>query len=177
MTNEEAKDVGFDWSDDRPTPESIAGLQAGKDYRPTIMAVIRDAQDHVLLLQSEKNPDEWMLLQGGIDPGEDPSDAVDRELHEEIGLTAPRVRLVGYRGSVAMDYEAGRIDTRGYAKGKRYFIYELACVGRPELILQRDEVRAGVWLRPSEIAGRLAAGRPEKRDLILAVLRRTGLLP
>lgn len=32
-------------------------------------------------------PDHWSLLGGGCDPGEDPADAIVRELDEEAGLT------------------------------------------------------------------------------------------
>lgn len=38
----------------------------------------------------------WQFPQGGVRPGEDPQDAMYRELHEEIGLTPQDVQLVGH---------------------------------------------------------------------------------
>jgi putative (di)nucleoside polyphosphate hydrolase len=39
--------------------------------------------------------DGWQFPQGGVEPDEDPQDAMFRELGEEIGLTEADVRLVG----------------------------------------------------------------------------------
>lgn len=35
----------------------------------------------------------WQMLQGGIEPGEDPGDAAFRELHEETGITQDLVTV------------------------------------------------------------------------------------
>ena len=60
-------------------------------YRPNVGAVLfnRDGLVFVArradLLNAEGSPGGWQLPQGGIDEGEDPADAVLRELEEEIG--------------------------------------------------------------------------------------------
>jgi len=41
----------------------------------------------------DRNYDAWQMPQGGVDPGEDPSDAALRELEEETGITRDLVRI------------------------------------------------------------------------------------
>ncbi len=54
-------------------------------FRPCVAAVILDADSRVLLGARIDRPEVWQVPQGGIDPGEDPQEALLRELAEEIG--------------------------------------------------------------------------------------------
>jgi 8-oxo-dGTP diphosphatase len=54
-------------------------------YRISVKASIKDAAGHVLLLQ-EKNGS-WELPGGGLEHGENPREALSREIQEETGLT------------------------------------------------------------------------------------------
>jgi 8-oxo-dGTP diphosphatase len=56
--------------------------------RPAVRAVVLDPDDRLLLVHLDwPGWDGWVLPGGGIDPGEDPFDALRRELLEEAGLT------------------------------------------------------------------------------------------
>lgn len=58
-------------------------------------------RDGRVLLSRYVPPDaRWVLPGGGIEHGEDPEDAVLRELGEETGLTGRVVGLIGVRSSV-----------------------------------------------------------------------------
>jgi 8-oxo-dGTP pyrophosphatase MutT (NUDIX family) len=61
---------------------------------PAVTAVIMDESDRVVLMQS-KDDGKWYLPGGATDPGEQPADAIVREVLEETGLKVEPTRLVG----------------------------------------------------------------------------------
>lgn len=68
-----------------------------KGYRPNVGIMIINSDKKVLMctrIHSEGQPYRLQMPQGGIDKGEKPSDAVYREMHEEIGLTHDDVRFI-----------------------------------------------------------------------------------
>src|SRR3954447_9863309 len=68
----------------------------GKPYRPNVGIALFNAQGKVLIGRRfrDDGPEiilpglEWQMPQGGIDAGEDPRQAVIRELWEETGVTS-----------------------------------------------------------------------------------------
>ena len=52
---------------------------------PGVSAVVRNHDGHLLLARRSDNG-RWSLPAGGIDPGEQPADAVVREVYEETGV-------------------------------------------------------------------------------------------
>ncbi len=60
--------------------------------RLTVDAVVLNARDEVLLIERRNPPPGWALPGGFVDPGETLETAVARELREETGLRAGRVR-------------------------------------------------------------------------------------
>ncbi|MCK5446109.1 MAG: RNA pyrophosphohydrolase [Rhodospirillaceae bacterium] len=57
-------------------------------YRIGVGAMIINTEGRVFVAQRIDTPgDAWQMPQGGIDEGEDPSEAVFREVEEEIGTT------------------------------------------------------------------------------------------
>jgi 8-oxo-dGTP diphosphatase len=61
---------------------------------PGVTAVVRDDQGHVLLMR-RADDGTWGLPAGMIEPGEQPADAVLRELFEETGVLAEIERIGG----------------------------------------------------------------------------------
>lgn len=66
-------------------------------YRPCAGIMLVNREGLVFSGQRIDNPGStaWQMPQGGIDIGESPEEAAIRELHEETGLTAAKVRLLG----------------------------------------------------------------------------------
>ena len=68
------------------------------EHAPTVVIVPVDADDNVLLVRQYRHSTGMVLLEapaGGIEPGEDPQRAVQRELQEETGHTARQVVPLG----------------------------------------------------------------------------------
>ncbi|MXP24948.1 RNA pyrophosphohydrolase [Altererythrobacter indicus] len=66
------------------------------DYRPCvgIMLVNEEGQVFVGKRIDNREGDWWQMPQGGVDKGEEPSDAAYRELEEETGATRDDVELI-----------------------------------------------------------------------------------
>ncbi|MCL2021173.1 MAG: NUDIX domain-containing protein [Betaproteobacteria bacterium] len=64
---------------------------------PGVAAVIRDAYGR-LLLQEKSSGEGWSLPAGAIEPGENPEQAVQREVLEETGLVVVPEEIIGVFG-------------------------------------------------------------------------------
>lgn len=83
-----------------PTSPYVSGIREriGHDLLllPAVTAVIR--RDDRFLLCRQVDSSEWGLVGGGVEPGEDPKDAVLREVREELGIRVGIDGLVGAYG-------------------------------------------------------------------------------
>lgn len=79
---------------------------------PGVTAVIRDGERFLLARHAHSGL--WSLIGGGIEPGEEPAEALSREVLEETGAEI-RVRgVVGAFGGEAMEVEYPNGDRVGY---------------------------------------------------------------
>ncbi len=76
-----------------------------KPFAMSVKVVVHDAQGRVLVIQrsaaSSHNAGMWDLPGGKVDPGEDFTTALEREVAEETGLTIRLTRLAGSAQSEA----------------------------------------------------------------------------
>ncbi|GGD78843.1 NUDIX domain-containing protein [Microbacterium murale] len=113
---------------------------------PAVSAVIVDDDGRILLARSHGD-DQWALIGGGIEPGEEPSASIAREVREELGVEATVGQIVGVYGGDAMFIT--------YANGDRcaYVTTAYACRLAPgPLVLEESELRDVGWFEPSEIS-------------------------
>ncbi|TVQ84477.1 MAG: RNA pyrophosphohydrolase [Micavibrio sp.] len=61
-------------------------------YRSGVGLMIRNSTGLIFMGERADNPGHFQMPQGGIDAGENPEDAVFRELYEETGMTAAVIR-------------------------------------------------------------------------------------
>lgn len=79
-------------------PDGRSTVREVVEHEPVVVVVPLDDQGNVLLVRQYRLPAQRFLLElpaGGIDPGESPEEAVQRELQEETGQRAGRLERLG----------------------------------------------------------------------------------
>jgi 8-oxo-dGTP pyrophosphatase MutT (NUDIX family) len=112
---------------------------------PAVTAVIRNGGRFLLARQRDSGL--WSLVGGSVEPGEEPADAVIREVQEELGVTATVERIVGAYGGQALEAV--------YPNGDRvsYVTVAYECT-LPEgaMILDANELVEIAWFSVSAIS-------------------------
>lgn len=105
-------------------------------YRKGVGAVLFNKDGRVFVAQRIDTPgDAWQMPQGGIDKGEDPADAVMRELEEEIGTNHAEI-IEETKGWLYYDIPDGLSRTLwgGKYKGQRQKWFALRYLGHDDHI-------------------------------------------
>lgn len=99
-----------------PRSDYVASIRAriGDDLLllPGVTAVIRDGEDFLLARHSHSGL--WSLIGGAVEPGEEPADAVVREVLEETGARLHIEGIVGAYGGRPMMVEYPNGDRVAY---------------------------------------------------------------
>ena len=92
------------WSERQRWFQELAGRASGLPLRPAARAVVLDPSSRILLVRSVF-PDRtsWALPGSDVPPDETHEHAIARELHEEVGLTAPPGPCIGTRDHWFLD--------------------------------------------------------------------------
>lgn len=100
-------------------------------FRPNVGIILLNQRNQVFWGKRIRTHS-WQFPQGGIDRGETPEQAMFRELHEEVGLLPPQVRVIA-RTRDWLRYEVPdrfiRRDARGHYKGQKQIWYLLQLLG------------------------------------------------
>ena len=130
--------------------------------------MVERSDGSVLAFERADAPGSWQLPQGGIEVGEEPEDAVWRELKEETGLTASDVELVA-RHPEWVEYEwppevaAGR---RGIGQIQRWFTFRVNDDGvQPSP--DGSEFVAWRWVEPAWLVRNVVAFRRPAYERVL----------
>ena len=146
------------------TVEKASGTKTTREvveHSDCVAVVALDEQGNILLVRQFRHAVDRFLLEipaGGIDPGEEPTDSVRRELQEEIGYFPRRIHKLG-----------GFYATPGY--GTEY----LHCFVATDLVPARlvaedtDEIEL-VRVSPAEIPQLIASGEICDAKSIAALL-------
>lgn len=100
-------------------------------FRPNVGIILLNQRNQVFWGKRIRTHS-WQFPQGGIDRGENPEQAMYRELHEEVGLRPEHVRIVA-RTRNWLRYEVPdrfiRRESRGFYKGQKQIWYLLQLLG------------------------------------------------
>jgi putative (di)nucleoside polyphosphate hydrolase len=135
-------------------------------YRLNVGAALFNAEGRVFIgrragLPADA-PESWQMPQGGIDPGEDPAEAVFRELREEIGTDLAEI-IGEHPGWLNYDIPATetRSNLRGRFRGQSQKWFALRFLGNDsDIALDRDahpEFTAWRWARLAELPALVVA--------------------
>lgn len=117
-----------------------------QEFNPTIPEVVSCFIEHdgkILLLRRLKHKpegDKWGVLAGKVDAGEDVSEAMAREIREEIGQDVSQAALQ-YLTKVYVVWP------------EHHFIFHMFRIEfniLPEIVLKADELREHRWVSPEE---------------------------
>lgn len=130
----------------------------GQDFLllPGVTAVIRDGERFLLARHAHSGL--WSLIGGGVEPDEDPADAVAREVFEETGA---RIRITGVIGAYG-----GEPMTVTYPNGDRvgYVTVAYECVLLSEAAPDLEEIIEIGWFSRAAI---LSLPRQEWIDRVI----------
>jgi len=127
-------------------------------FRAGVGAVIADSRGRVLIGERRDHRGAWQFPQGGIEDGEEPEDAVFREIKEETGLVQRELRLVA-RHPQWLCYEvprARRSWKTGLGQAQRWFLFRLRKRTAPELA-PHPEFRRYSWVSFATAVSRAVA--------------------
>ena len=100
-------------------------------FRPNVGIILLNQRSQVFWGKRIRTHS-WQFPQGGIDKGENPEQAMFRELHEEVGLQPQHVQVLA-RTRDWLRYEVPdrfiRRDARGHYKGQKQIWFLLQLVG------------------------------------------------
>lgn len=153
------------------TPDQIAALP----YRACVGVMLVNRDGKVFVGQRiDTDTPAWQMPQGGIDPGETPQQAALRELFEEAGVRADKVRVEAQtRGWVRYDLPHDLVPRvwKGRYRGQQQKWFLMRFLGDDaDIGIDTDdpEFSGWRWLAPAELLTRIV---PFKRAVYDAVLR------
>lgn len=134
-----------------------------KKYRPNVAIVVLNTEGKILTCRRADNTGAWQLPQGGIEPGENPEQAMRRELLEETNLS--NISLIGCLPEAIRYDWPKHLFSRGYhGQEQTYFLVRIA----PEAIISFShltnievEFDAFEWLSRKEFESRISGFKIE----------------
>lgn len=135
--------------------------------RVGVIAAVRRADGRLLAFERSDLSGEWQLPQGGIEPGETPTQAAWRELQEETGLGSEQVALVDeYEGWTAYLWPVEMQRGERLGQVHRWFFFE-PILDPIEPKPDGSEFRNWKWMTPDQLIERVVDFRKQPYQQVL----------
>jgi len=143
-------------------------------YRLNVGIMVVNKAGYVFVAQRlEHYSDAWQMPQGGIDPDEGTQAAALRELEEETGITANKVKIIAQsKGWIPYELPAELIPKlwNGKYRGQKQKWYLMKFLGEDtdiDIETSNPEFSAWKWIAPKELPDAIV---PFKRDVYIRIL-------
>ncbi|WP_288413366.1 RNA pyrophosphohydrolase [uncultured Sphingomonas sp.] len=144
-------------------------------YRPCAGVMLMNRDGQVFVGQRlDSTLEAWQMPQGGIDEGEAPLDAAIRELREETGVAADKVRLIAESPDELFydlpDDMIGKI-WKGKWRGQRQRWFLFAFDGTDadiDIQTPEPEFRAWRWAQPADLPSMIVPFKKALYEQVLA---------
>jgi 8-oxo-dGTP pyrophosphatase MutT (NUDIX family) len=117
-------------------------------FRANVGAIIINGAGLVLALERKEIPGSWQCPQGGLDEGEEPLEAVRREILEETGIKASSLELLGaYPHWLVYEFpEEVRAFKTWRGQAQKWYLFRLEGADGQITLGDGKEFRAWKWL-------------------------------
>lgn len=126
-------------------------------YRPNVAAIFTRSDGKILICERLDTPNAWQFPQGGIDKGENPEEALKREIEEETGFTPDQYTILTQKGSYKYDYPSDVLAKKKLkhpeyiGQQQDYFLCKLSDDSLiPRLEQDHPEFSQYKWIHPNE---------------------------
>jgi putative (di)nucleoside polyphosphate hydrolase len=94
-------------------------------YRPNVAAIVQNAAGLILVCERIDIAGAWQFPQGGIDPGESPRQALEREMLEELSLRPEHYQVMSQKGPYRYLIGEGKTKKGYHGQEQEYFLLQL----------------------------------------------------
>ncbi len=95
-------------------------------FRPNVAALIVNRKGEILVCERINHKGSWQFPQGGVDKGETKLEALEREVCEEVGLSASDYKVIEHRDKYFYFYPARiRAKKKWDGQEQTYFLCKL----------------------------------------------------
>ena len=119
-------------------------------YRLNVAAILRDGAGKILVGERVDRPGAWQFPQGGVDEGETLTQALARELREEISVDSSAYRIVNRKGPYFYLFGNGKVVKGFHGKEQHYFLADFTGnPGQIDVNTPHPEFRDIRWVDPA----------------------------
>jgi len=126
-------------------------------FRANVGAAIVNTDGLVLALERREIPGSWQFPQGGLDEGEEPLEAVFREIWEETGIEEFHLELLAAHPDwLAYEFPANvRADKKWRGQVQKWFLFRFTGPDKAITMGDGKEFRAWEWISMHELFPRV----------------------